>query len=572
MVSTVRRRIAWMLATMLWASCGASAEKVEAPRAPAEDKEPADPDEFVITDEPDRDLAADDEPAPAEKPAPDQEDKADKAEKKVVDPEPERVATAEEDENEATDAEERPAKRVRINRSTVGVGRAEREARMARDEQARASKGRRGKGARDEEDDEDREAREEEARAAKEARAEKAREAKEARAEKALAAKEARDEKARKAKEAREAKTRAAAEAKKAREAKARDAKNASDDEEAASDDTADEEAEEEETKPAPKAVKASAKKVAAVDPDAIEMEEEEEEEEEPPSGRVASIDEDTGDPLGENAVDTVAPAAPVVGPLAINNRSLTVAPKKLEIHGGLRLLTLTVPGMAAGTTVSSTSEALSLGLAYGLGQKAEVGADYTLSLNPGTVKGPLALHVAYSAKRGAKLDVAIAAGLAFDFDQTPNAVTMMTTTTSYASLQLGAWARYRVTPKVSLFTGLPALPSASPSLSKATLALPPFAYQVAIGLNNAGTTAVDVPIGLGVQVKSNIYAFATLDFAHIRIANTPSAYLFADFIPFALGAFYSRDKLDIGLQLADDLKRGADYLRVETVLRYSVK
>ena len=230
------------------------------------------------------------------------------------------------------------------------------------------------------------------------------------------------------------------------------------------------------------------------------------------------------------------------------------------------------MPGATPGTTVSSTSEALSLGVAYGLGKKAEIGADYTLSLNPGTVKGPFAAHVAYGLKRGKKLDFAIAAGLAVDFDTVPNAVTMMATTTTYASLQLGAWARYRVTPKVSLFTGLPALPSAAPSLSRQSLALPPFAYQVAIGLNNAGTIAVEVPIGVGFQLKPNIYAFASVDFAHIRIANTAPAYVFADFIPLALGAFYSRDKLDIGLQLADDLKKGADYLRVETVLRYSVK
>lgn len=593
MFSTGRRRIAWLLATTLVVACGGATDKVENPRSSDTESE-VDPDDFEITDEDDREVVADDEESEAPREEPEVEEEVAEAEeaaaepppkprrkkkaKKVVErePEPERVADEEEEEEEEEPVEEdeRPA-RVRVNRQTlaryrrgdvaIGAGRSEREARMARDERLRAKKkGRRG-GARerDEEIAEERAERAEEAREAKEARAEEAREKararKEARAEKAAKAKEARAAKARKAKEAREAKAR---KAKEARAAKARKAK-ASEDEDEDTDDFADEEEQDEETP-----------KKGKVDEDLIEMDGEEEDEEldedDDDSTSIASIEED--DPLAEQEIDKAEPEPVVVMPVAINDRALTIAAKKLAVHGRLGLQTLTLPGAMPGTTVSSTSESLALGFAYGIGKKAEVGADYTLSLNPGAIKGPLAFHVAYSAKHTAKLDFAIAAGLAFDFIETANMATMTTTTTSFASLQLGAWARYRATPKVSLFTGLPALPAGAPSLSKQSLALPPFAYQVAIGLNNAGATAIELPIGLGYQAKPNFYAFASFDLAHIRLANTQTALIFADFIPFTLGGFYTHKKIDIGVQLSDDFKQGSDYLRLDTVLRYYMK
>ncbi|NVB85544.1 MAG: hypothetical protein HOV81_44680 [Kofleriaceae bacterium] len=608
MFSTGRRRIAWLLASTLLVACGGTPAKVEEPRASASAKDDeVDPDEFAITDEDDREVAGEEEPA--EEKTADEEPSADevvaeaeeaaapppkakpkkqaKKQKKVVEPEPEEVAAADEEEDEPV--EERPAKpeRERVNRRSqnrrreeagIGSGREDREARMARDERARA-KARGGRG-REEEDAEERAEREEAEAEAKAARAEKAREAKQARAAKARAAKEAKAEKLRAAKAAKAEKLRAAKEAKAeklraAKEAKAENARKAQEARAAKAnedEDVADEEDTEDEDEAPPKKVAKASKK--EVDENLIEMEgddEEDEEDDEESSTRVASVEDDplaAGPPVRDEEPEPVA--APKASP--INDRPLTVAAKQLEVHGGLGLQTLTLPGAMAGTTVSSTSEALALGVAYGIGKNAEVGADYRLSINPGTVKGPLAFHVAYAAKHSAKIDVAIAANLGFDFFETANAVTMTTTTTTKASLQLGAWARYRATPKVSIFTGLPALPSAATSLSNQSLALPPFGYQVQIGLNNAGATAIEVPIGIGLQVKPNIYAFASLDFAHIRLANTQTALIFADFIPLALGAFYTHDKLDIGVQLADDLKQGADYLRLETVLRYSVK
>jgi hypothetical protein len=179
--------------------------------------------------------------------------------------------------------------------------------------------------------------------------------------------------------------------------------------------------------------------------------------------------------------------------------------------------------------------------------------------------------HGAYRVAESDKADIAIAAGVAIDFVQVTDPGTMMTTTQTAVGLQIGAWARYHVHSKLSLFTGLPALPSSAGNLSDIA-ALPPLPYQLSIGLTRGGSIGLEVPIGLAFQATPRLYTFATLDLAHLGMSNTDSAFLFADFAPVALGGFYALNKIDIGAMLADDLLQGADYLRFDVVARYSLK
>jgi len=280
----------------------------------------------------------------------------------------------------------------------------------------------------------------------------------------------------------------------------------------------------------------------------------------------VPGVDDDTEE-------DEPEPEAlpPGTWPLQIGDRPLVLAKDKLAVHGGLRVSTLTLETMP-GVKTSSTSESFVLGGTYGIGEKAEVGFDYALGLSPGTLKGPFTLHGAYRAVAKPKLEVAIAAALAFDFAEITNAATMTTTTQSSVALQLGAWARYRVSRKASVFTGVPATPAQPVGLSKLAFALPPLPYQLALGINNAGTRALELPIGLGYQATPNVYAFGMLNLAHIRLQNTANAFLFADFIPLALGGFYTRKTVDVGVLFSDDLKQGTDYLRLDLLLRYAIK
>jgi hypothetical protein len=278
-----------------------------------------------------------------------------------------------------------------------------------------------------------------------------------------------------------------------------------------------------------------------------------------------------TDEPTAAVAAPMPAPA-PAASPLAINDRPLVTRPGALEVHGGLRTAVLTLPGVMPGTSTSTTSEGLALGATYGVTDKVEIGADYVLSLHPGAIKGPLTFHGAYLALASGKLDVAVAGALAVDFQDSTDPTTGKTTTTTSYGLQVGGWVRYRVAPKLALFTGLPALPASPASLSKLSFALPPLPYQLAIGLNNAGTIALDLPAGVGFQVTPAIYAFGMTNLAHLKISNSANAFLFKDFIPVTVGAFYALDKLDLGATLADDLKQGAGYLSFELMARYALQ
>jgi hypothetical protein len=258
---------------------------------------------------------------------------------------------------------------------------------------------------------------------------------------------------------------------------------------------------------------------------------------------------------------ETPAPVASA-RPLQINDRPLTMAKGKVEAHGGLPISRLSLPDGMGGST-SSVGEGLAVGASYGIDDKLEVGGDYALSLNPGSAKGPLTLHGAYHVVHDAKLDIAIAGAFVVHPIDSTDLVTMNTTTTTYAALDLGAWVRYRVAPKVSLFAGLPALPHGSVSLSRLSFALPPQPYQVVIGLNHKGAIAFGLPAGVGIQATPQIYAFASITLLQLNLSNTQNAFLFRDFIPIALGGFYSLDKLDLGASFATDgnRKQGANFL-----------
>jgi hypothetical protein len=327
------------------------------------------------------------------------------------------------------------------------------------------------------------------------------------------------------------------------------------------------------EARPAKKVKHGKQAKPAAPPPDegaVIEMTGDEDEE---PERRVAAIPVPGVDSATDEAPLEDKPVAPEGTPLSINDRPLTRGKGKLAAHGGLRVNVLTLPGAMPGLpSTTTTSESLTLGAAYGVSDDYEIGLDYALGIDPGTVKGPLTMHGAYSVVRQPKLDVALAGGIAVDFSDLTDPVTMQTTTRTSFSLQFGAWARYRLSRKASLFSGVPATPAPPISLSKLSFALPPLPYQLAIGLNNAGTVALDLPVGGGYQVTPKIYALAMLNLAHIRISNTANAFLFKDFIPFVLGGFYALDKIDVGLVFSDDLDQGTDYLRLDAVVRYSIQ
>jgi len=260
------------------------------------------------------------------------------------------------------------------------------------------------------------------------------------------------------------------------------------------------------------------------------------------------------------------APATPSALPLAIDDRPLTLPKRKIDVHGGLPIVVLPYIDNT-GLLTTKTSEGLTVGASYGVDDKTEIGGDYTVSLNPGSLSGLFVVHAAYTAMHDAKMDLAIAA--AFEVSPVDSVdATGMTVTNTSLSLELGAWFRYRLAPKLSLFSGLPALPHGGINLTRQGLPLPPVGYQLGIGLNNSGPIGLELPVGVGYQAMPNVYAFAATTLANIKIANVPNYFLFRDFVPLGIGGFYAMPKLDVGAIFADDLKQPGDYLSFSILAR----
>ena len=257
------------------------------------------------------------------------------------------------------------------------------------------------------------------------------------------------------------------------------------------------------------------------------------------------------------NAPVGAAPAAAGGDWAEINTRPLVLPMGKLDVHGNFGILAISVPDVTGTGSSTTTAEALAIGFAYGLADKIEVGLDYTgIQLNPNaTAEGAFDLRGSYSLMHTDKLDVSLNGGLN---------INLFGGSETNLSLEVGATARYHVTPKVSVFTGLPALPPVA--------GVPGF-YQLAIGVNNSGPIALILPIGIGIQATPQVYAFAATNIATIDISNSANAFIFSDNIPLSLGGYYSaNDKLDLGLQFQDDLEHAGDFFVISLVGRYYVK
>ena len=266
------------------------------------------------------------------------------------------------------------------------------------------------------------------------------------------------------------------------------------------------------------------------------------------------------------NAPVAAAPAAAGGDWAEINTRPLVLPTGKLDVHGNFSILAFN-DGMG-----TSASEALAFGVNYGAADKIEVGADYTgIQLNPNaTAEGAFDLRGSYSLMHTDKLDVSLNGGLNIAFVPGIDATTTPPTETTNTDLaiEIGATARYHVTPKVSVFTGLPALPPVS-----SLIGLPGF-YQLTIGVNNSAPITLDLPVG--VSHAGDAAGLRVCRDQHRDGSASPTrttAFIFADAIPISIGAYYSvSNQLDVGVQFTDDLENAGDFYLVSFVGRYYVK
>lgn len=225
------------------------------------------------------------------------------------------------------------------------------------------------------------------------------------------------------------------------------------------------------------------------------------------------------------------APAGP--WPAAVIDSGLAVPASRLALYGGLLIDRTSytappVPPLTTGATVHDTALALLAGAGYGATEDITVGGEYELPIDDAngvfSNAGRLAAFVGYRALHDGKLDVEVGGDLDFFFNGGTTVV-----------LHAGASVRYRLGPKLAVYTGTPLAPE-------------PYGQQLVLGLNHSAPVALDIPIGFALQATPKVYAWAGTTLAHIKLANTDNAFLFADVIPLELGAVDRATKdLDVG-------------------------
>lgn len=264
-----------------------------------------------------------------------------------------------------------------------------------------------------------------------------------------------------------------------------------------------------------------------------------------------------------EVEVTTTGPAGGSSNPV-IFMRSQTVDAGKLQFRADLPILraSFTDP---LGNSTSDTSIALAVGAGYGVTDKIEAGLSYALTLEEFEAAGPISAYGRFKILDDAKMQLAASASVTYDIDG------------ETLGVGLGGNFRYRLNDQMGIYTGAMQGTNfagglggtAGLGLSGASFGLP--GDQLSIGLDPATTIALAVPVGFEYQAAPQIYVSAQTVIMNLAIKDAgDTTFLFADYIPLALSAFYNAGKIDIGGTLAfPDLPEAADFLVFNVHARY---
>jgi len=232
----------------------------------------------------------------------------------------------------------------------------------------------------------------------------------------------------------------------------------------------------------------------------------------------------------------------------SVIDRPLTVLKGKLGAEADLLIahVSITILGM----TASATSEGLGVGAAYGVSDKLEVGGSYAFALHEFEIKGPLTLFGAFSLMHSAKLDVGASADIVIRLGDT-------TTET----IEAGLGVRYKVTPKVALFTGSPWAPG-------------PLGQHLKIGLQSGAAKTFDIPVGVGLQATPELFAYVETNVATILLSDPgmgKRVTSIADFTPLTIGAWFNVNKnIDVGGSFNFlDVQHAGDFYTIALGARY---
>jgi len=265
-----------------------------------------------------------------------------------------------------------------------------------------------------------------------------------------------------------------------------------------------------------------------------------------------------TGTPPPDGSAPAVEAAAPGAWPSSIIDRPLVLMKGKLGAHVDLLIAhaSITILGM----TSSSTSEALVLGAGYGVTDKITAGASYGFTLNEFEIKGPLTVYGDMSLTDNGKLAVAASADLTADLGgQTVDSMGVASSSTEL-SIHAGLAVRYKLAPKMAVYTGNPYTPG-------------PSGQHLNLGLSDGMAKTFSIPVGFAFQATPQLYAFAGTNIATILLSDPgmgSRVVSYGDTIPFNVGGFFNINKnIDAGASFQTDFKGVGDFYVITVGARY---
>src|SRR5882724_3200913 len=260
---------------------------------------------------------------------------------------------------------------------------------------------------------------------------------------------------------------------------------------------------------------------------------------------------EDVPEPI--TAATTVTPALGWSDQIISNG--LVMPASELGVYGLVGAVTTTtvsppVPPLTTGATSRNTAFDLKAGAGYGATELVTVGGEYTLPIADAngafSNAGTLAAFGGYSVVRDDKMAVVVGGDLSLGFAGGAT-----------ATLHLGASVRYKLAPTLVAYTGNLYAPG-------------PYGRQLVLGLNNSAAVALDLPVGIGWQGSPKLFAWVETSLAHVKLANTTNAWLFADMIPIDIGALYRAAKdVDVGGFFQIDVENPKDAFSLGLQARY---
>lgn len=253
-------------------------------------------------------------------------------------------------------------------------------------------------------------------------------------------------------------------------------------------------------------------------------------------SGEVSSdpATDPSTDPNAGGAADPAVEGAATTGgyPQAIIDRPATLNAGMLRIGGELSLFKTF--SLAAGETDSSLGVALGVSADYGISDKLEIGAGYALALEEFEEKGPLRIGAGYRVVDG-QMKGAITADFTYNL------------ASEIGSLGAGLAFQYNIGPKMALFT-----PGNQLNVQLFS--------DTPDGVESVNPIYLSLPVGFMYQVDPSLHLYASTSIGQIEISDSDTGFIFADFIPLTVGAFYTTPSLiDIGASLSSGDLEAAD-------------